>query len=149
MRIFTDTDCNTMIASNTASNTSIKIWRPKIIHVVFPLCKNKNYCKLVPNLVPRACDPREGTRGSGIIRCRKPGILAKIELRIPFQRPIRFLPETDYPRASRSFPRIAGSGNEIDSSPGSGPTSYPVYYLRSINPPFLTVPTIMLRDGIF
>ena len=47
-----------------------------------------------PNLVPRACDPREGTRGSGIIRCRKPGILAKIELRIPFQRPIRFLPET-------------------------------------------------------
>jgi hypothetical protein len=42
------------------------------------------------------------TIGSGIIRCRKPGILAKIELRIPFQRPIRFLPETDYPRASRS-----------------------------------------------
>jgi hypothetical protein len=68
------------------------------------------------NLVPRACDPREGTRGSGIIRCRKPGILAKIELRIPIQRPIRFLPETDYPRASRSFPRIAGSGNEIGIS---------------------------------
>jgi hypothetical protein len=67
------------------------------------------------NLVPRACDPREGTRGSGIILCRKPGILAKIELRIPFQRPIRLLPETDYPRASRSFPRIAGSGNEIVS----------------------------------
>jgi hypothetical protein len=65
------------------------------------------------NLVPRACDPREGMRGSGLIRCRKPGILAKIELRIPFQRPIRFLPETDYPRASRSFPGIAGSGNEI------------------------------------
>jgi hypothetical protein len=65
------------------------------------------------NLVLRACDPREGTRGSEIIRCRKPGILAKIELRIPFQRPIRFLPETDYPRASRSFPRIPGSGNEI------------------------------------
>jgi hypothetical protein len=65
------------------------------------------------NLVPRACDPREGKRGSGIIRCRKPGILAKIELRIPFQRPIRFLPETDYPKASRSFPRIAGSRNEI------------------------------------
>ena len=36
------------------------------------------------NLVPRACDPLEGTRGSGIIRCRKPGILAKIELRIHF-----------------------------------------------------------------
>jgi hypothetical protein len=64
------------------------------------------------NLVPRACDPREGTWGSGIIRCRKPGILAT-ELRLPYQRPIRFLLETDYPRASRSFPRIAGSGNEI------------------------------------
>jgi hypothetical protein len=25
-----------------------------------------------------------------------------------------WLPATDYPRASRSFPRIAGSGNEID-----------------------------------
>ena len=68
------------------------------------------------NLVPRACDPREGTRGSGIIRCRKPGILAKTELRIPYQQPIRFLPETDYPRASRSFPSIAGSGNEIDET---------------------------------
>ena len=69
--------------------------------------------RVMSNLVPRACDPREGTRGSGIIRCRKPGILAKIELRIPYLRPIRFLPETDYPRASRSLPRIAGSGNEI------------------------------------
>jgi hypothetical protein len=38
------------------------------------------------NLIPRACDPWEGTRGSGIICCRKPGILAKIELRILFQR---------------------------------------------------------------
>jgi hypothetical protein len=65
------------------------------------------------NLVSRACDHREGKRGSGIIRCRKPGILVKIELRVPFQRPIRFLPETDYHRASRSFPRIEGSGNEI------------------------------------
>jgi hypothetical protein len=36
------------------------------------------------NLVPRACDPWEGNEGSGIIRCRKPGILAKIELRIHF-----------------------------------------------------------------
>jgi hypothetical protein len=65
------------------------------------------------NLVPRACDPREATWGSGITRCWKPGILAKTELRITYQRPIRFLPETDYPRASNSFPRIAGSGNEI------------------------------------
>jgi hypothetical protein len=68
---------------------------------------------VILNLVPRACDPREGTWGSGIIHCRKPGILAKTKLRIPYQRPIRFLPEMDYPRASRSFPRIAGSGNEI------------------------------------
>jgi hypothetical protein len=60
------------------------------------------------NLVPRACDPREGTRGSGIIRCRKPGIMAKIELPPPEHNP-----ETDYPRASRSFQRIASSGNEI------------------------------------
>jgi hypothetical protein len=73
------------------------------------------YSSFTCNLVARACDPWEGTDGSGIIRCRKPGILAKIELRIPFQRPIRFLPETDYPRTSRSFPRIAGSGNEIAS----------------------------------
>jgi hypothetical protein len=36
------------------------------------------------NLVPQACDPREGTRGSGIIRCREPGILAKTGLRIHF-----------------------------------------------------------------
>jgi hypothetical protein len=36
------------------------------------------------NLVPRACDPWEGNEGSGIIRCRKSGILAKIELRIHF-----------------------------------------------------------------
>ena len=50
-------------------------------------CSSFRLCRL-HNLVPRACDPREGTRGSGIIRCRKPGILAKIELRIPFQRPI-------------------------------------------------------------
>ena len=70
-----------------------------------------------PNLVPRACDPREGIEGSGIIRYRKPRILAKIELRIPFQWPIRFLPETDYPRAFVSFPRIAGSGNEIARTP--------------------------------
>jgi hypothetical protein len=73
--------------------------------------KIQSQCKC--NLIPQACDPREGMWGSGIIRCRKPEILAKIELRIPYQRPIRFLPETDYPRASHSFPRIAGSGNEI------------------------------------
>ena len=35
------------------------------------LCITGNCMHL--NLVPQACDPREGTRGSGIIRCRKPG----------------------------------------------------------------------------
>ena len=64
-----------------------------------------------PSLIfPRVFHRRDWVQS---IRCRKQGILAKIELRIPYQRPIRFLPETDYPRASRSFPRIAGSGNEI------------------------------------
>jgi hypothetical protein len=90
-------------------NSLVHIHQKKIA----PKNRSKNYKSY--NLVPRACDPREGTRGSEIIRCRKPGILAKIELRIPYQRPIRFLPETDYPRASRSFPRITGSGNEISS----------------------------------
>jgi hypothetical protein len=72
-----------------------------------------SYYWLLINLVPRACDPWEGNEGSGIIRYRKPRILTKIELRIPFQWPIRFLPETDYPRAFVSFLTIAGSGNEI------------------------------------
>ena len=95
------------------------------------------------NLVPRACDPREGTRGSGIIRCRKPGILAKIELRIPFQRPIRFLPETDYPRALRSFPRIAGSGNEIVLVTAVQQLTQAPFTLRSI---FGTVPLFWFLD---
>ena len=63
------------------------------------------------NLVPRACDSREGTRGSGIIRFRE-------ESDCPFIWNAQFnlsqdswLPATDYPRASCSFPRIAGSGN--------------------------------------
>jgi hypothetical protein len=32
-----------------------------------------NGANIYYNLVSRACDPREGTRGSGIIRFRKPG----------------------------------------------------------------------------
>jgi hypothetical protein len=69
--------------------------------------------KYSSNLVPRACDPREGTRGSGIIRFRE-------ESDWPLKWNAWFnlsqdswLPATDYPRAPRSFPRIAGSGNEI------------------------------------
>jgi hypothetical protein len=54
------------------------------------------------NLVPRACDPWEGNEGSGIIRCRKPGILAKIELRIHFNGQSdsslkRIIPEPSFP----------------------------------------------------
>ena len=56
----------------------------------------------IPNLVPRACDPWEGNEGSGIIRCRKPGILAKIELRIHFNGQSdsslkRIIPEPSFP----------------------------------------------------
>ena len=54
------------------------------------------------NLVPRACDPWEGNESSGIIRCRKPGILAKIELRIHFNGQSgsslkRIIPEPSFP----------------------------------------------------
>ena len=57
---------------------------------------------LLPNLVPRACDPWEGNEGSGIIRCRKPGIVAKIELRIHFNGQSesslkRIIPEPSFP----------------------------------------------------
>ena len=57
---------------------------------------------LILNLVPRACDPWEGNEGSGIIRCRKPGILAKIELRIHFNGQSdsslkRIIPEPSFP----------------------------------------------------
>ena len=60
-------------------------------------------CNIYPgNLVPRACDPWEGNEGSGIIRCRKPGILAKIELRIHFNGQSdsslkRIIPEPSFP----------------------------------------------------
>ena len=58
--------------------------------------------RAVLNLVPRACDPWEGNKGSGIIRCRKPGILAKIELRIHFNGQSdsslkRIIPEPSFP----------------------------------------------------
>ena len=59
-------------------------------------------CSHSANLVPRACDPWEGNEGSGIIRCRKPGILAKIELRIHFNGQSdsslkRIIPEPSFP----------------------------------------------------
>jgi hypothetical protein len=79
-----------------------------------PIYKIDVVFSLLRNLVPRACDPREGTCSSGIIRFRE-------ESDWPLKWNAQFnlsqdswLPETDYPRASRSFSRIAGSGNEID-----------------------------------
>jgi hypothetical protein len=68
------------------------------------------------NLVPRVCDPREGTRGSGIICFREESDwLLKWNAQFNLSQD-SWLPATDYPRGSRSFPRIAGSGNEIDVS---------------------------------
>jgi hypothetical protein len=86
-----------------------------------------------PNLVPRACDPREGTRGSGINRLREESdwplkwMRSSILARIPGFRQ-RIIPEPRVPsrgsqargmrlpRVFVSFPRIAGSGNEIAQS---------------------------------
>ena len=64
--------------------------------------KNEPCSPVRCNLVPRACDPWEGNEGSGIIRCRKPGILAKIELRIHFNGQSdsslkRIIPEPSFP----------------------------------------------------
>ena len=68
-------------------------------------------CPTCRNLVPRSCDPRKVTRGSGIIRFKE-------ESDWPLIWNAQFCLSQDswlpyYPRASRSFPRIAGSGNEI------------------------------------
>ena len=104
------------------------------------------WCFHFTNLVPRACDPREGARGSGIIRCRKPGILAKIELCIHFNGQSdsslkRIIPEPHVPsRGSQARgTRLPLYKNKNycklvprAQSPGSGPTSYPGYYLRSL-----------------
>jgi hypothetical protein len=69
-------------------------------HVFSPSHVNSNFRPF--NLVPRACDPWERNEGSGIIRCRKPGILAKIELRIHFNGQSdsslkRIIPEPSFP----------------------------------------------------
>jgi hypothetical protein len=65
------------------------------------------------NLVPGAWNPREGTWGSGIIRFGEESdwpLIWNAQFNLSQD---SWLPPTDYPRASRSFPRIAGSGNEI------------------------------------
>ena len=83
----------------------------------------QGHCEGRPNLVPRACDPWEGNEGSGIIRCRKPGILAKIELRIHFNGQSdsslkRIIPEPSFPsqgsqaRGTRLGPPELGPGDE-------------------------------------
>jgi hypothetical protein len=72
--------------------------------------------KIFPNLAPRACDPREGTWGSGIIRFREKSdwpLIWNAQFGLSQD---SWLPATDYPRTSRSFPRIAGSGKEIEFS---------------------------------
>jgi hypothetical protein len=71
------------------------------------------------NLVPRACDPWEGNEGSGIIRCRKPGILAKIELRIHFNGQSdsslkRIIPEPSFP-SQGSQARGTRLGQRLDT----------------------------------
>jgi hypothetical protein len=66
----------------------------------------------LPNLVPWACDPREGTRGPGTIRFREESdwpLIWNAQFGLSQD---SWLPATDYPRASRSFPRVAGSGND-------------------------------------
>ena len=94
------------------------------------------------NLVPRACDPREGTRGSGIIRCRKPGILAKIELRIHFNGQSdsslkRVIPEPRVPFPE--FPRIARMKNVCEQAKFQVPAQWlRLLHLchRSLHPSF-------------
>jgi hypothetical protein len=55
--------------------------------------------------------PREGTiGGSGIIRFREEPDWPLKRMNLSHD---SWLPAMDYPRASRSFPRIAGLGNEI------------------------------------
>ena len=82
------------------------------------------------NLVPRACDPWEGNEGSGIIRCRKPGIVAKIELRIHFNGQSesslkRIIPEPSFPsRGSQARGTRLAAHN---------PFSYPEPFLRAVN----------------
>jgi hypothetical protein len=79
------------------------------------------------NLVPRACDPWEGNEGSGIIRCRKPGILAKIELRIHFDGQSDsslkwIIPEPSFPsqgsqaRGTRLRPHMKALGTRLLSA---------------------------------
>ena len=76
------------------------------------------------NLVPRACDPWEGNEGSGIIRCRKPGIVAKIELRIHFNGQSesslkRIIPEPSFPsRGSQARGTRLPAGLYSSSVPG-------------------------------
>ena len=70
----------------------------------------RNNSMVYLNLVPRAYDPREA---SGIIRFREESdwpLIWNAQFGLSQD---SWLPATDYPRASRSFQRIAGSGNEI------------------------------------
>ena len=65
-RVFQDTVCKQHVYQNMAAKKKLKNSCG-----VSTLQKQKLLINLVPNLVPRACDPREGIEGSGIIRFRE------------------------------------------------------------------------------
>jgi hypothetical protein len=78
------------------------VFWPGISNDIRQIVKDRATITILSNLVPRACDPWEGNEGSGIIRCRKPGIVAKIELRIHFNGQSesslkRIIPEPSFP----------------------------------------------------
>ena len=101
------------------------------------------------NLVPRACDPWEGNEGSGIIRCRKPGIVAKIELRIHFNGQSesslkRIIPEPSFPsRGSQA----RGTRLIVGHAATSAFPNYPFCLIRPAFPDgvlFMIVPNLGL-----
>ena len=104
----------TLLNKSQRERVNIRIFRNCMLLVnlvprLFPLPRRvverawvRDWLPVRSNLVPRACDPWEGNEGSGIIRCRKPGILAKIELRIHFNGQSdsslkRIIPEPSFP----------------------------------------------------
>ena len=98
-----------------------------LVEINYNLCRVTEMYKLCTancNLVPRACDPWEGN--SGIIRFREESDWPlKIEMNAYFNlSQDSWLPATDYPRAFVSFPRIAGSGNEIALIAAEGSTLF-------------------------
>ena len=82
------------------------------------------------NLVPRACDPREGNEGSGIIRFREDSdwplkwMRSSILATIPGFRQ-RIIPEPSFPsQGSQARGTRLGTSNEIDSKAFSSPEPF-------------------------